>query len=72
MELKCFEHEFCILTPQSSNQNTVFVGYIILIGWGVFSSARIKIILESFMSARPDFTFILLFQLQDFESRRIC
>ena len=50
-ESKCLAH-----TPKSSNQNAVFIGYDILIGW--FSSMSTK--LESLVTIRTDDLLVML------------
>ena len=46
-----FDYEFPAHISNLSNQNTVFIEYDILIGCS-FSSMRIKLVLESLMTAR--------------------
>jgi hypothetical protein len=47
-----FEYEICILTPKSSKQNILFIGYCVLIGWFFFSMST-QIVLKGFMTVRP-------------------
>ena len=49
---KTFEYEICILTPKSSKQNILFIGYCVLIGWFFFSMST-QIVLKRFMTVRP-------------------
>ena len=51
--IKTFQHEFCTHTQTSSNQNTVFIGYNILIGCYALCKST-HIVLKHFMTARPE------------------
>jgi hypothetical protein len=48
-------HKTCTLTPKSSNQNCVCIGYDILIGG--FLSMSTNLVLKSFITIRPDQVF---------------
>lgn len=47
-----YSHDYCTQTLKSSNQNAISIGYDILIG--CFSRTSIKLILESFMTVKPE------------------
>ena len=49
---KTFEYEIRILTPKSSKQNTLFIGYCVLIGW-FFLALIHKSYSKGFMTVRP-------------------
>jgi len=55
---KTFEYEFPTCPPKLSNQKALFYGYDILIG--CFWSRNIKLVLRSFITARPENLILFL------------
>ena len=53
-----FEYYFILILQKSSNQNTAFIRQDNLIG--CFSSTNTKLLLESFMTTRPDMLIQIL------------